>query len=129
MADEVNGGTIIYFSRMPDGFGEPVRFGRLGRDRTADRPYGFALEDLDHDGDLDLVVGHISTDLAVLTNDGKGSLSESGRLERMPFAGSLAPDGKGGSYGVTIADLNGDGAPDIVSAGLPTALYLQRSGK
>jgi hypothetical protein len=79
--------------------------GNLGS--AADRTYSAALADVDRDGDLDIIVSNDASDRKlVYVNDGKGHFTESGTFGRADWATRY----------VTLADLNGDGYPDIVAA-------------
>ena len=71
------------------------------------RTYSAALSDLDRDGDLDIVVSNDAPDRKLIyLNDGKGHFTESGTFG--------SPDWS--TRYVTLADLNGDGYPDIIAA-------------
>jgi len=71
------------------------------------RTYSAALADVDGDGHLDVVVSNDAPDRKlVYRNDGKGHLTE---------IGTFGEPGWTTRY-VTLADLNGDGFPDIVAA-------------
>ena len=67
-----------------------------------------AFLDYDSDGDADFVVGSLSGPDRLLINDGKGQLSV--RLD--VFDGDPTP----GTLGIALADLDGDGRPDVVQA-------------
>jgi hypothetical protein len=72
-----------------------------------DRTYSAALADLDRDGYLAIVVSNDAPDRKlVYLNDGKGHFTEAGTFG--------SPDWS--TRYVTLADLNGDGYPDIVAA-------------
>lgn len=72
-----------------------------------DRTYSAALADIDRDGDLDIIVSNDAPDhKLVYLNDGKGHFTEAGT-----FGSPNWP-----TRYVTLADLNGDGYPDIVAA-------------
>lgn len=62
--------------------------------------------DHESDGDADLIIGSLSGDDRLLINDGSGALS----LADDAFSGAATP----GTLGIALADLNGDGRPDIV---------------
>jgi thiol-disulfide isomerase/thioredoxin len=82
------------------------RFGQLTRLPGAARePYAIAGSDLNRDGKLDVVVGHVELPGSVYFNLGHGRFRE-----------IAWNDGKGVVYGMAFADMNGDGWPDIVAA-------------
>ena len=71
-------------------------------------PYPVALADVNGDRDLDIVVPNTApgpTTLTVLLGDGRGDFR---RAPQSPFKASDR------AYFVAVADLNGDGQPDIV---------------
>jgi len=72
-----------------------------------DRTYSAALADIDRDGHLDIVVSNDAPDRKlVYRNDGQGHFTEVGTFG----------DPKWSTRYVTLADLNGDGYPDIIAA-------------
>lgn len=78
---------------------------------------GVAANDLDNDGDLDLVLASIDDDSAILWNEGEL------RFVKEPLAAAFA-------RAVTVVDVNGDGQLDIVFThrGLTTLSYWQNQG-
>jgi hypothetical protein len=74
---------------------------------TPSRTYSAALADIDSDGDLDIIVSNDAPDRKlVYLNDGKGHFTEAGTFGSPNWTTRY----------VTLADLNGDGYPDIVVA-------------
>jgi hypothetical protein len=74
---------------------------------TPARTYSAALADVDGDGHLDIVVSNDAPDRKlVYRNDGKGHFTEIGTFG----------DPNWTTRYVTLADLNGDGFPDIIAA-------------
>jgi hypothetical protein len=67
-----------------------------------------AFVDFDSDGDADFVLGSLSGQDRLLTNDGKGRLT----LVTNVFDGPDTP----GTLGLALADLDGDGRMDVVQA-------------
>lgn len=66
------------------------------------------MANLNKDGLPDIVVGNDESPGAIFFNQGGGS--------RLLFTHASWNDGKGAVYGFKIADLDGDGWPDIVAA-------------
>lgn len=82
---------------------------------TPDRSYSAELGDVDADGDLDVVTGNDMPDRKlVFKNDGKGSFTLAGSWGEPSWPTRC----------VTLADLNGDGFPDIVAANAGASLPL-----
>lgn len=71
-------------------------------------PMSCALGDLDGDGDLDLVVATSNNLVAVLLNDGTGSLSAAPSIQ--------VTTGIGQSQYVALGDVDGDGDLDLLTA-------------
>ncbi len=71
------------------------------------RSTGAVFADVDGDGDLDLIVTSLGQGNVIFLNDGKGhfTLDKHSGLE-----------GKNGSMTITLADINGDGYPDLYIA-------------
>ena len=104
-----NNGTISVFRNMSSAglisFAAKVDFpaGAL--------PYGIAAGDLDGDGKVDLVVANQGTDsLSVFRNTSTIGITINSLAPRFSLATSGTP------IAVAIADLNGDGKPEIISA-------------
>jgi len=68
------------------------------------RHYYLLLDDLDFDGNLDIVVGHEESEVQVLLGNGDGTFGS-------PVFYDIGPD----NWGIGLGDLNGDGAPDLVA--------------
>jgi hypothetical protein len=79
-----------------------------------DTPEGVAVGDINGDGNLDVVSsnfnGNGGGDLGLFTGDGTGKLTAIGGI---PANGTASSDGTGQAI---IADMNGDGKPDILAA-------------
>jgi hypothetical protein len=115
VASDERRGVAIYFG-APDGRFSPGTsiVERAGEDSPV--PYALAVADLDLDGNVDVVVGHVEAPSVVYFNDGGGR-----QFTPLPFG-----DDQGSAYGFAIADLDGDGLPDIAAArsGAPNVAYL-----
>jgi hypothetical protein len=92
--------------------GSPFRTGRA-------RPYSITLIDLDRDGALDVIAPHDDTDaISVLLNDGRGGLR-------------AAPPASAGLrlWRTAAADVDGDGADDVIGAGSGSLVVLRSDGR
>jgi hypothetical protein len=97
--DERTGPAVLY-GREDGSFGAPEPLGEPGV-----RPYALALEDVDRDGRMDVIVGYVEARPVVWFNDGPGVFNPA------PFG-----DDEGTAYGFAVADLDGDGLLDIAVA-------------
>ena len=84
-------------------------------------PYALAVGDLNLDGKVDIVVGHVQAPSTVYFNDGTGR----------QFTPVSFGDNKGTVYGFAIGDLDEDGRPDIAAARseAPNVLYFGDRGR
>jgi hypothetical protein len=88
-----------------DGTGGLTRFSRVA---GGEHPVGFALADLDEDGDVDIAVANHDTDyLTLLLGDGGGEF-------RPAPSSPLRIDVRPHPHAVRAADLDGDGHADLV---------------
>lgn len=104
--------TVNVLLSQPGGSGALAVAGTysLGAGR---QPYGLALGDVTRDGLPDLVVGDLGGDqVLVLRGQGAGQLL----LPAVAY-----PTGAGSQpFGITLADANGDGFPDVLTANIGT---------
>ncbi len=79
------------------------------------RSYCAVLVDIDGDGDLDIIVGNDNPDRKMLyNNDGRGKFTNAGTWGESSWPTRY----------VTVADINGDGYPDIIAANAGASLPL-----
>lgn len=86
-------------------------------------PASLAIADVNHDGKLDVIVANTGDEtVTILLGDGKGHFA--------PAPGSPFACGKGPNE-IAVADMNGDGNPDLVIAntGTPYITILLGDGK
>ena len=122
LSADMNGdGRPDLLTQSPDGFGVHLNRGGMKFEAVArvvkigiGEPGGAALADVNQDGKLDLIAGsHDSYRIAVLVGDGKGGFRATAQSPLIPRTG-----GKPHNHALTVADLNGDGHLDIVSANI-----------
>jgi hypothetical protein len=89
------------------------------RATSADRAYFVDVGDLERDGDRDVLVGHLQGGVLDVFVWGPSGILPDAAPKRTPTMGSGTTDGK-------LADFDGDGALDVVVAGLQGRLAVQR---
>jgi len=107
VVDEVPNSSVTVLLGNGDGtFQSPVSY------PVGDNPAAVVSADMNQDGHPDLVVETVFGTVAVLLGNGDGT------FQPAIFFGSVPPAGSGGSgtVGLAVADLNGDGLPDVVAA-------------
>src|ERR1700693_4446939 len=90
---------------------------------TGHRPGSIAVADVNHDGKPDIIVANTEDEtVSVLLGDGKGHFAPA---PGSPFACGRAPND------IAVADMNGDGNPDLIIAntGTPYITILLGDGK
>ncbi len=96
---------------LNDGNGRFVA-SNLGPD--ADRTYTAAMADVDADGDLDVLTSNDTPDRKlVFLNNGKGQFTATGTWGVAKWS----------TRNAAVADLNGDGRPDVIAANRPGPSY------
>lgn len=97
----IHRGTTIYFGLDDGGYSDAMVV--IDSPKV---PYALAIEDLNQDGAMDIIVGHVEASTSVLINTGR---------ERQFLTIQLG-DNEGATYGFDTADLDEDGQLDIVVA-------------
>lgn len=97
----IHRGTTIYYGLRDGGYSDASFL----IDST-EEPYALAVEDLNQDGAMDVIVGHVEASTSLLINTG----------EARRFFTVQLDDSEGATYGFDTADLDGDGQLDIAVA-------------
>ena len=107
---EHTGNIIVLLNRAGKDVGQ-FQAAASGAIRVPDNPGELALGDVNSDGNTDLAfVTHDSYNVTMLLGDGKG------RLALAPNSSIVMKDGKHPhTHGLGMADLNGDGKPDLAT--------------
>ncbi|MCB9762683.1 MAG: CRTAC1 family protein [Alphaproteobacteria bacterium] len=116
-------GAVRFTEQGADrGLGEPVEdpFEILGFPMEG-RGGSLLAEDLDGDGDIDLAVGRVAEAPLIYANDGAG------RFTATPVAAGLGV-AEPAVMAMAAADLDGDGLPELVLAGLGFGAVLPNQG-
>jgi len=113
--DERTGASLCFGQRDGD-FSSATAVG----DRSV-VPYALAVGDLDHNGKVDIVVGHVEAPSTVFFNDGSGQ----------HFFPVNVGDSKGTVYGFAVGDLDHDGFVDIgvARSEAPNVVYFGAPAK
>lgn len=98
---QISRGTAIYYGLADGGYSEAVTI-----IQSPEMPYALAVEDLNQDGAMDIIVGHVEASTSILINTAKDK----------KFLTIQLGDIDGATYGFDTADLDEDGHIDIVVA-------------
>lgn len=93
-------GVELYFGQKDGTFSTGISLAG-----SKPKPYSLAIADLNGDGKMDILVGHVEAPSTVFYNDGAAH-----------FAPLSFGDSKGTVYGFAVGDFNEDGIPDIAAA-------------
>jgi hypothetical protein len=106
-------GAAIHFRRPDGSFDAAQPLGEAGP-----TPYALALADLNDDGHMDVIVGHVEARPVAYFNSGTGMFAA------VPFG-----DEQGVAYGFATGDIDEDGVTDIAMArsDAPNVLYFGTS--
>ena len=106
---------------------EPYSFagGTAGTFAVGNNPQSVAVADVNGDGRPDIVTANYDDTVSVLLGDGHGNFAPTPYSSTGLTAGTFAVGSD--PYSVAVADVNGDGHPDIVTANYGTASYGQNT--
>jgi hypothetical protein len=106
--------VAVLINRGDGSFNSPLRYYAVGN-----QPVALAVADLNHDGKPDIVViNNTDNTISVLMGNGDGSFVGPTASEAAAGGATPAPSYPIGTdpIALTIADMNGDGIPDVVTA-------------
>lgn len=110
-----NSTTLVYHESLPGGGYAPPEV--VSSSFTSLNATRFQLEDIDADGDLDILAYDTTPRrLSIFRNDGAGNF---GAPQQLTFAASTTVR--------AVADITGDGRPDILATDTATVYYAQNS--
>lgn len=135
--DDERRGVTIYFGQKDRTFSPGTALNSGGA-----TPYAIAAKDLNSDGLIDIIVGHVEASSTIYFNNFPRNVQPSStapstlplipaeRLDIAPWTSVNFGDNKGTVYGFAIADVNRDGLPDIAVArsDAPNAIYFASPG-
>lgn len=110
-------GVAVYFGQKGGAFSSASA---LDGGPSKAKPYALAVSDLNRDGRMDIVVGHIEAPSTIYFN----------AVSARRFTPIHFGDNKGTVYGFAIADIDRDGLPDIAVArsDAPNVVYFASPG-
>lgn len=106
--DGPNGTDLLFINKGDGTFTDETSSRVTGTANPGTDDNAVVFVDADNDGDADMLVASLSGRDRLLVNDGSGHFTLS--------AVEATPDDTPGSLGIAVADLDGDGRPDVVQA-------------